>query len=71
MAKKRYATYSYKNLKDKTYEELAGLVGDNFIVKPINASSSTNTFKISSAEGFDGIKKKLSKNYEYIIEEYI
>jgi glutathione synthase/RimK-type ligase-like ATP-grasp enzyme len=41
------------------------------IIKPTNASASRSTFKITSKEDFEDILPKLSRNYDYMIEEYI
>ncbi len=70
-AHKKHARMTYKDLLNTSYESLSTDIWDNFIVKPINASSSTNTFKITWEDNYNDIKSKLSKTYEYIVEEYI
>lgn len=71
ISKKKFIKFTYKELISTKYEELINRVWNEFIVKPTNASSSTNTFKINTSKTFDRIKTKLSKKYEYILEEYI
>jgi glutathione synthase/RimK-type ligase-like ATP-grasp enzyme len=53
------------------YDEILEKVGTTSIIKPTNASSSRSTFKITSREDFENIKHKLSRSFEYLIEEYI
>jgi len=54
------------------YQEILDSVGETSIIKPTNASSSRGTFKITSKEDFENIQEnKLSRNFEYLIEEYI
>lgn len=71
IAKKKYLRFTYKELQSKKYEEVANIVWIKFIIKPTNASSSTNTFKIESINDFENIKSKLARGYDYVLEEYI
>jgi glutathione synthase/RimK-type ligase-like ATP-grasp enzyme len=54
-----------------SYDEIAATVGKTFIVKPTNASGSRCTFKVTSNENFECIKPKLSRIFDYMVEEYI
>ncbi len=71
IAAKKYVRFSHKELITKNYNDFSEIMWKSFIVKPTNASSSTNTFKIKNQEEFEDIKWKLAKSYDYIIEEYI
>jgi carbamoylphosphate synthase large subunit len=54
------------------YQEILDNVGITSIIKPTNSSSSRGAFKITSREDFENIQEnKLSRNFEYLIEEYI
>lgn len=71
LTKKKYIKSSYKDLIKKWFEEISDTVGTDFIIKPTNAHSSTSTFRVNSSEEFERTKLKLTKTYDYIIEEYI
>lgn len=71
IAEKKYSKYTYKNLIIEDYNKLKDELWGKFIIKPTNASSSTNTFKVMNNEDFEDIKLKLAKSYEYVVEEYI
>lgn len=62
---------TYREVQDMDYSEVQEKVGETSIIKPTNASASRSTFKITSREDFDNIKHKISRNFEYLIEEYI
>lgn len=68
---KEYLKMNYREVMYSDYATLTAQVGNNFIIKPTNSSSSRSAFKINSAEGFEAIKLKLARWYEYIIEEYL
>lgn len=71
IASKKYVKLTYKELITKNYDYFEENVWKDFIIKPTNASSSTNTFKVINSDELENIKIKLSKTYDYIIEEYI
>lgn len=71
IAKKKFLRYTYKELITQNYTEIAKNLWNKFIIKPTNASSSTNTFKVKNSDDFENIKSKISKTYDYILEEYI
>lgn len=71
IAKKEFMKVKYKDIYSHNYEDISQQLWKSFIIKPINASSSVSTFKISSWEDFSDIKRKLSRKYDYILEEYI
>ncbi len=71
IASKKYLCHEIKDLVKQNYEEIKNKLGENFIIKPINAASSVNTFKIRNNEDFENIKPRLSRKYNYIMEEYI
>jgi len=71
VGKKNYFRTSYRDLINMSYSEIKTKIGQTFIIKPTNASSSRCTFKVDSTNSFDEIKPKLSRVFEYIIEEYI
>ncbi|NDK09722.1 hypothetical protein GW846_03000 [Candidatus Gracilibacteria bacterium] len=62
---------TYKEVMHMEYDELLDGVGPMSIIKPTNASASRSTFKITSKEDFLDILPKLSRNFDYMIEEYI
>ena len=62
---------SYSEVYHASYEDISEKIGKQSIIKPIDASSSRSTFKITSSDDFENIKQKISRNYRYIIEEYI
>ena len=68
---KKNKKLSYSELHKSTFYELQALLGPTFILKPTNASSSTYTFKIKSQEEYAEILTKISKSYDYLVEEYI
>ncbi len=68
---KNYFRTTYKELIYMSYENINRLVGKTFIVKPTNGSGSRCTFKVSSKEDFELIIPKLSRVFDYIVEEYI
>jgi len=70
VAEKKFVRHTYKEIMQKEYEELKEKLWNRFIIKPTNASSSVNTFKIKNKEIFENIKIKLAKSYDYIVEEY-
>ena len=69
---KRLIRKTYREAAHMEYQEILDSVGETSIIKPTNASSSRGTFKITSKEDFENIQEnKLSRNFEYLIEEYI
>lgn len=71
VAHKKYVRLTYKELQNKTYDEIKEIVWDSFIIKPTNASSSTSTFIVREREDFSWVLWKIAKSYDYIVEEYI
>ena len=63
--------YTFDQLMDISYDELCEVLGDHFILKPVNADSSILSFKITSEEDFLKVQKKIKKKYKYILEKYI
>lgn len=71
ISRKEYVKMSYRDVVHSDYAMLAEQLGAQFIVKPTNASASRSAFKVQSEEEFELIKGKISRWYEYLIEEYI
>jgi len=71
IAKKKFIQVNYKDLFHLEIEELREKIGDSCIIKPIDASSSVSTFKLWDISELLEVRRKLSKKYDYIIEEYI
>lgn len=71
VGEKNFFKTSHKELVHMSYKEISEKVGKTFIVKPTNASGSRCTFKIVSSEDFESIKPKLSRIFDYMVEEYI
>jgi len=71
LVQKKFIRFAYKDLFSVKYSDLAEKLWDIFIIKPTNASSSTSTFKITCEEDFETSLSKISKTYDYILEEYI
>jgi len=71
ISRKEYVKMSYRDVVHSDYQILAEQIGKQFIVKPTNASASRSAFKVQSEEDFELIKGKISRWYEYLIEEYI
>lgn len=68
---KRNIRLSYEDLKQLSYEELKEKVGEEFILKPLNASSSVLSVRIASEHDLEMIRPKLQRKYRYILEEYM
>lgn len=68
---KNYFRTTHKELIHMSYKDIEKTVGKTFIVKPTNASGSRCTFKVSSHEDFQSIIPKLSRVFDYMVEEYI
>ena len=68
---KNYLRTSYKDLVHTSYADIENKIWQTFIVKPTNASSSRCTFKVTSQEDFESIKTKISRVFDYMVEEYI
>ena len=71
VGEKNYFRTSYKDVMHTSYQQIESEIGKTFIIKPTNASSSRCTFKVSSHEDFENIKPKLSRTFDYMVEEYI
>ena len=71
VSRKKFIKLSYTDLTSLSYGKIKNKLGQNFILKPVNAASSLLNFKISSAKQFYSIKKKLKKKYEYVLEELL
>ncbi len=71
LAYRKHKKFTYKDLISQDYESLKEIVWEKFVLKPTNWSSSTSTFKISSEEELANAKTKISKVYNYLIDEYI
>lgn len=68
---KNYFRTSHKELVHMQYADIEKSVGKTFIVKPTNASASRCTFKVTDADDFEAVKPKLSRIFDYMVEEYI
>lgn len=68
---KKYIKFFYKDLIEKTYEEIKYILWETFIIKPTNAFSSMSTFKVLDEESFQNAISKISKSYDFVVEEYI
>ena len=68
---KNFFKTTHREVVHMSYDEIAETVGKTFIVKPTNASGSRCTFKVTSHDDFEFIKPKLSRIFEYMVEEYI
>lgn len=71
ISQKHFIKRSYRDVQHMDYDELVSELWDVSIIKPTDASSSRSTFKIRSRDDFENVKTKISRNYEYLIEEYI
>lgn len=71
VGEKNYIRTTHKNLIHSEYRDLEETIGGSFIVKPTNASASRCTFKVTSEEDFKNIIPKLSRSFDYMVEEYI
>lgn len=71
LGEKNYIRTSYKDLIHMDYADIQQTIGKTFIVKPTNASASRCTFKVTSTADFQSIIPKISRIFDYMIEEYI
>lgn len=68
---KKYLKYKYKDLYNEDFNKIRESLWWKLIIKPTNASSSINAFKVMTQQDFENIKTKISRSYDYVIEEYI
>ncbi len=71
ITQKKNRQVTYKEIQKMTYKKIINEMGENFILKPTNAASSILNFKITSEKIFEEVKTKLTKKYQYVIEEYL
>jgi len=68
--KKQFMHYTFDQLQQIRYQDIAKIWLEKFIIKPQSGSSSFMTFLVENSKDFTTIKKKLSPKHTYILEEY-
>ena len=68
---KKNLKIKYKDLKKSTFAEATSQISPPFIIKPTNASSSTQSFMVGNEVEFESIKQEVKSKYDFVIEEYI
>lgn len=68
--KKRSLFFTFDQMQQRSYNDIMEQWLKKFMMKPQAWSSSLMTFLIENSDQFDAVKKELSPDFNYIIEEY-